>query len=412
VSASLEVTENPAAEEPAAIGASYNPFDPTFCANPFPFYERARSEAPVFHSGPFNLWVVTRYDDIVSVLKDTQTYSSLENLSPPVPWPPEFMAVLSEGYPMPPTMVNNDPPGHSRVRNLFAAAFTPKRIAQMEPRIRALVAELIEGFAKKGETDLISSFAYALPMTIICELLGVPPEDREKVKTLHDEWLLSTNPGLPIERLLECARNIVAYQRYYAAMLEDRRANPRDDLTTGMVQARVEGETPLTMPEMILQMQVLLSAGHETTTNLIANSVLLILSHPDVKRAIEADPSLIPGAIEETLRLQSPQQMFQRVATRDVELGGQHIPEGARVLVVFASVLAGQLFLFGVHTVGVGRTVVFVYLVPVLTALLSAALLAEPLLRSQVMGGALVLLGVWVTTRAPVAAVEPEVVTA
>jgi cytochrome P450 len=247
------------------------------------------------------------------------------------------MAVLSEGYPMPPTMVNNDPPGHMRVRNLFAAAFTPKRIALMEPRIRAIVDELIASFVKAGRTELIASFAYALPMAVICELLGVPPADREKVKALHDEWLLSTNPSLPLERLLECAKNIVAYQRYYAAMIEDRRANPKDDLTTAMVQARIEGETPLTMPEMILQMMVLLSAGHETTTNLISNSLLMLLTHPDALRAVRADPSLIPAAIEETLRAQSPQQMFQRVSTRDVELGGQRIAKGDRVLVVFAS---------------------------------------------------------------------------
>lgn len=324
-------------DKTAAIGAAFNPFDPAFGANPYPFYVKARREAPVFFSPHFNLWVVSTYDDILTVLKNTATFSSLQNLSPPVPWPAEVMAVLAEGYPMPPTLVNNDPPAHTRVRNLFAAAFTPKRIAQMEPRIRAVVKELIEGFEKDGKADLFARFAYPLPMTVICELLGVPPEDRAKVKSLHDEWILSTNPELPLERRLECARNIVAYQRYFAAMLEDRQKSPRDDLTTAMVQARVEGETPFTMPEMILQMMVLLSAGHETTSNLIAGTLMLLLQHPQVAKAIDESPSLLPDAIEEAIRLESPQQMFQRVATRAVELGGKTIPEGARVLVIYSS---------------------------------------------------------------------------
>jgi cytochrome P450 len=340
VSAPPEATDAPAApndDKAAAIGAAFNPFDPAFGANPYPFYVKARREAPVFFSPHFGLWVVTTYDDILHVLKDTATFSSLQNLSPPVPWPAEVMAVLAEGYPMPPTLVNNDPPAHNRVRNLFAAAFTPKRIAQMEPRIRGVVNELLQGFEKDGQADLFARLAYPLPMTVICELLGVPPEDRAKVKSLHDEWILSTNPGLPLDRHLECARNIVAYQRYYAAMLEDRKTNPRDDLTTAMVQARVEGETPFTMPEMILQMMVLLSAGHETTSNLIAGTLMLLLQNPEVAREIDQNPSLLADAIEESIRLESPQQMFQRVTTRAVELGGKTIPEGARVLVVYSS---------------------------------------------------------------------------
>lgn len=320
-----------------SIEESYNPFDPAFTAEPFPFYARARRESPVFYAKLFGAWIVTRHDDIMTVFKDPETFSSLLTLTPPVPWPPAMMEVLSKGYPMPPGLINSDPPEHNRIRSLFAAAFTPRRIAELEPRIRTIANELVDGFVSAGQVDLVPHFSYALPYAVICELLGIPKADREMVKRLHDEWILSTNPTLPLERLLECGRNIVAYQKYYAAMLEDRKANPRDDLTTAMVNARISGETPFTVPEMILQMMVLLSAGHETTTNLISSLLLLLLQHPEELRALERDPGLLSNILEEALRHSSPNQMFQRTTTRAVVLGGKEIPKGARVLLVFAS---------------------------------------------------------------------------
>lgn len=319
----------------AAIGSGYDPFEPGFCDNPYPIYDLARREAPVAYNPKYNLWIVTGREEVLAVLKDTEHFSSLHNLDPSIPWEPEVCAALGRYYPTAPGLFNSDPPMHDHIRALFAASFTPRRIALLEPRIREIVNSLIDNFIADGQANILDQFAYPLPMTVITDLMGVPREDIPKVKAWNDHWLSMLNPA-SLEQMLIAARESVEYQEYYTTLIEDRRANPRDDLITALVEARIDG-VGFTLEEMISQLLVLLVAGHETTMTLICNMVLLLLQHPDQLAAVKADHSLIPMVTEEALRVETPTQMLPRVTTGPVELGGVELPAGARLHVMFGA---------------------------------------------------------------------------
>lgn len=310
----------------------YQPFAPTY--DPYAFYEAAHREGPLAYSPQFNVWLVLGYDALLTVLKDPQRYSSADNLKPIVPWPAEVEAILTEGYPMVPVLFNNDPPSHTRIRSLFAAAFTPQRVAAMEPTIRALAHQLVDGFVADGAGDLLTRFAFPLPMTVIGDLTGVPRADHDQLKRWLSDWIALYNPALPLETQCELARSIVAVQQYYAALLQDRQANPRNDLATAMVQARVEGMEPLTMAEMVGLMVFLNFAGHETTTNLIGALLLALLPRRDLWDALATDSALVEASIEEGLRYDCPVQMEPRITTEAVTLAGQELPAGT-VLYLF-----------------------------------------------------------------------------
>jgi cytochrome P450 len=344
----------------------YDPFDPAYCDDPYRFYDQARRTAPIAYNQRYQAWDITRHEDVVAVLKDPARFSSRHNLDFMVPLPPEVVAVMEQGYPEAAGLFNNDPPGHTRVRSLFSVAFTPRRVAAMEPQIRKLAHDLIDQFAAVGRADLVTQFAHPLPMTVIADLLGIPREDMAQVKAWHDHSLTLNVPGLPLEEQLAAAHSRVAYQRYYAAMIEDRRVHPRDDLVTAMVQARFPDAEPFTVPEMITQLIILLAAGHETTTSMISNLVRLLLEHPDQWRAVEGDPGLIGAAIDETIRFEAPVQMEPRVATADVELNGTLIREGSRVHVLYGSgnrdaALADAPDQFNIHRAHPQRHVGFGY---------------------------------------------------
>ena len=330
--------EAPTAHPTAAIGQDYNPFDPAFQSNPYPFYARARNEAPVAYCPQFNVWAVTSHELITHVLKSPTLFSSLHNLEYTVVLPAEIEALLATGhYPHAPGLFNNDPPGHTRVRALFSKAFTAQRVAEMEAGIRTLTEGLVEQFAHQGHVDLVAGLAHPLPMTVIADLLGVPREDMHRVKQWHDSWMTLFSPQTPLEEQRVAARSCVDYQNYYAGLLADRAAHPTGDLTTALVQARVDGENPFTAAEMISQMMILLSAGHETTTSLISSLLYNLLRNPEQWQAVRDDPKLLEAAIEETVRFTSPVQMEPRVAKKDTELGGVAIPQGARLNIIYGS---------------------------------------------------------------------------
>lgn len=332
-------TQNDAAAQHATsgIGAEYNPFSPEFSQCPYKFYGRSQREAPVCYNAQFDVWLVTGHAEVLAMLKNPGVFSSAHTLDKPVPLRPEVIAVLNEGVPELPGLLNRDPPSHTHARALFSTAFTPSRVAGMEPGIRALAHELVAGFVARGSANLLVDFSYPLPLRVIADLVGVPREDIPKIRVMHNDWQ-RLFLMLPLEEHIEAARGVVAYQRYYEALIADRRAKPRNDLCTALVQARLEDQPQFTDPEIISQLILLLSAGHETTTNLIGNAVLLLLSqHPQIWRDLKDNPSLIGPVIEETLRLESPLQMSPRSTTEAVELGGALIPKGARVFPMLAA---------------------------------------------------------------------------
>ena len=323
---------NPCPHSGAANGLDFNPIAPDQVECPFDLYRRARDEMPVFYSERFDLWVVTRYEDIARILKDPALFSSAQSLAVDSAVAPEVQAVLDSGYPATPTMVTAGPPVHTRFRELVSKAFTSRRVALMEPRMREIAHQLIDGFERSGRADLVRQFAYPFPMEVIAEILGVPAADMNQFKRWSDDMSARFGP-LPLERQVECAGSEVEFQHYFAAKLEDRRRHPQTDLLTDLLNARIKREAPLDMPEMLSILKQLLIGGNETSTNLIGSMMLLLLNDRAQFEAVLKDRSLASNAVEEALRLDSP----VRTSTREVELGGVRVPQGAHLEILYAS---------------------------------------------------------------------------
>ena len=306
----------------------FNPFQPEFHADPYPFYRRLREEDPV-HQSPLGFWVLTRYDDCVAVLRDPRFGRE------------EFQQMLAAVYgdgsekpALPRSMLFRDPPDHTRLRALVSKAFTPRTIEQMRDHIQEIVDRLLGRALARGGMDVIEDLAYPLPVTVICEMLGVPVGDHASIRGWSSDIARSLDAiGLPSdEKVVErgrVARRALA--DYFRALVPERRARPRTDLLSGLLAAEAQGDK-LTEHEVIAMCLLLFVAGHETTVNLIGNGLLALLRHPDQLARVQAKPALVPGAIEELLRYDSPVQRTARIATTDVEIGGHAIGKGTMVV--------------------------------------------------------------------------------
>lgn len=316
----------------------FDPLDPAQRADPYPTYARLRRERPVFYAPQYDLWVVTRYEDVLRVLKEDETFSSRIALhSTPHEHAPEVGRVLDQGWPEMPIIVESDPPLHTRIRRPISRAFTPRRIAEMEPRIRALAQSLLDAFAGEGEADVVDRFAWPLPLRVIGELVGVPEEDLPWLHARSRDWLATYQATAPLEEQIAQARGFVEFQRYFVSLVEERARAPRDDLTSALLQAVAEDEEPIGLVELAGVPLDLIVAGHVTVTRAIGSALVLLLDAPEELERLREDPALWPGAIEEILRLESPAQGLFRQATQDVELGGVRLPAGARLMVHFGS---------------------------------------------------------------------------
>lgn len=319
------------------IRADYNPFDPEHKRDPFPFYAHARRETPVFFSPILNMWVVTRHADILTVLREPGIFSSMNIIESPTPPPPEVVAILSQGIPLVPALINNDPPSHTRIRNLCNKAFSPQRVAKMEPRIRELANALVDGFVHEGRADLVEHFASPLPQTVIADIVGVPRSDTKKFVRLATEFAALIFEPLPLDVQIQFAHGAVAFQAYNAEMIAQRRSNPQDDLMSDLVHAQVEGEVPLTDWEIVSVVSTLLIAGHMTITDLIGNTLLVLTRYPEYQQALSTNPELTPAIIEEVLRVESPSPGLPRLCIQDFSLNGVTIPKGAKVFLAYTS---------------------------------------------------------------------------
>jgi cytochrome P450 len=324
--------------ETSARTIAFDPLAPEQRRDPYPVYAEARRRAPVFYAEAFGFWVVTRYDDVLAVLKDEETFSSVDALrSSPVELPPQVEAVLAEGWPDMPVIVDTDPPLHTAIRGLITRAFTPRRVAEMEGRIAAIATELLDGFAAHGRADVVERFAWPLPLRVMGVMLRLPEEDLERLHRWSNDWLRLYQPGGTLEEQLGWARNVVALQRYFMDALRERESSPRDDLIGALLAAAREIEPPLPL-EVVLGVPFdLVIAGHVTVTRAIGNGLALLLSEPGRVGELRTRPELVPDAIEEILRLESPAQGLFRTTTRAVEIGGVTLPAGARVMVHYGS---------------------------------------------------------------------------
>jgi cytochrome P450 len=314
----------------------FDPTTPEQRENPFDVLERARRERPVFHAPALDLWVVTRHDDVLTVLKDHRTFSSAGALkSSSIPHPPEVLEVLAEGFPEMPYIIELDPPLHDRIRGLVARAFTPRRISELEPRITEIAERLIDELAPFGRANIIDAFAWPLPLRVLGELFGFPEDDLEQVHQWGNDWLLLQQER-PVPEQVEHARGLVRFQRYCVAAVEERHRHSTDDLLGALVAVNEEADQPLTSVEIAGLPLDLMVAGHVTVTRAIGSGLCRTFTEPRLREDL-LDAELASKAVDEILRLESPAQGLFRVTTREVELGGAVLPKGARVMAHFAS---------------------------------------------------------------------------
>lgn len=327
--------------------ATFNPFDPAAMQCPFPHYAQMREEQPVMLIESVGMYLVTNHELVMQVLRDPATYSSLFG-GASMPLPSEARAKMSEvmadGYPRVPTMLTADMPEHTRYRRLVSKAFTPKVIAELEPVIRSITTRLIDSWIDSGRIEFVEEFGVPLPVEVIAHALNVPDSRLADFKRWSDDSIAGIGTNISLEQRLEAERGVNEFQHYFASELDKRRTEPQDDLLTNLLNARVDDDDPdvtdkrpLDVPEMLSIIQQLLVAGNETTTKLLTETMRLLAENPDEWVALKNDPGRAPKIVEEALRLSTPTQGMFRISTKDHELGGVHIPEGARLVIVFAS---------------------------------------------------------------------------
>lgn len=334
---------------------SVNITSPVFKADPFPFYARLRAETPVFTvklPDKRTAWLITRYDDVVAVLKDERfAKDRFKALSPSQlakqPWIPEsFMPLVHN-------MLDRDGADHVRLRALVHKAFTPRVVEQMRLRIESLTNKLFDAVERRGKMDLIRDFALPLPTTIIAEVLGVDPRDRHKFHRWSSSMLVATSSKWGVLRALP---QIMAFMRYIRKLIRSRCAVPRDDLITMLIQAEESGDK-LSEDELLAMVFLLLFAGHETTVNLIGNATLALLGHPREFEKLRRDPALMKSAVEELLRFDGPlETATERFASEDLTVAGVAIPRGELVLAVLTSANRDERQFTEANTLDLART--------------------------------------------------------
>jgi cytochrome P450 len=312
----------------------YKLLDPQVLANPYPLFHRLRTEDPV-HWDPFlHAWVVTRYADAMTVLRDFSA-----NRTPT----PEYLASIGLGQlaPIAKVMVKQmlflDPPAHTRIRTLASYAFTPHRVEVLRGHIRDISKNLIDAVVSKGQMDVIADFAEPLPYTVTAELLGVPVEDAPQLKAWSQDFaeMLGNFQHNP-ERAPRVRRSVEEMTKYFDSAIQEIRRHPREGLIDSFLTAEVDGDR-FTDEEVVANTIVTMVGGQETTTNLIGNGVLTLLRNPEELKRLKADSSLIPSAVEEMLRFEPPSQHTARLAPHDLELGGKRILKRQAVIAVMAA---------------------------------------------------------------------------
>lgn len=315
----------------------FNHLVPPHLENPYPLFAELRREAPVVHNPIFDLWIVSRHDDVVSVLKDPARFSSADVLAPILPPTAEVLEILGNDHRGVYPLLSSDPPTHTRVRALVSKAFGPQRLAALAPVIRSITDALVEGFVGDGKADLVERFAVPLPIHLSARMFGIPLADMDRIKQWCDDETLFLMAPLPPEHRVVMARSVVAYRNYLRALVEEHRASPKDDLVSELIEARIDGEPALSTEELVGSLCVLIFAAHQTTTNMLGNTLAALLRVPGAWQRLREQPAIIPRVLEEALRFDAPVQGMTRSVTEACEIGGVAIPKGARVLVLFAS---------------------------------------------------------------------------
>jgi cytochrome P450 len=325
-------TQEAGAPPETPVLEGFDPLEPEQVGEPFAWLARAREEMPVFYIPKLDVWCLTRMEDVLTAFKDTERFSNTHaEVGTP---PPELASELPDGHPVAHSLDSLDPPQHTRVRKLAQRAFTPRHLSAREDEIAAICQGLVDEFIGLGTTDLVASFTTHIPVRVIAALLGMSQDDAPAMKEWTDDWFQIWLGDDPPDVRAQRWQRTIEFDRFIRAFVEDRRANPREDLTSSLVHAvSDDGEPSLTTFEVVCVIAGIVAAGSDTTSILLAHAVWLMLTNPGTWERVTADPSLIPRVVEETVRLRNPVRGLRRVTTCPVHLGDADIPEGATLYV-------------------------------------------------------------------------------
>jgi cytochrome P450 len=321
---------------PAGLG--YTPADPAFIADPYPAFARLRADHPVVYDPATNQWLVARFSDVNALLRDRRLGRSYVHVAthqefgrtPPPAWQAPFEA--SQRL----QLIDMEPPDHTRLRRLVSTAFTPRTVEGLRPRVTELVDGLVSAALERGEFDLLADLIELLPVAVIAELLGIPPADRGLLRPWSADMTLMFELTRSQADERRAVQATVEFSDYLQALVRERRARPRADLLSELSLVAEAGDH-LSEDELIATAILLLNAGHEASVNGAANAWWTLFRHPEALAALRSDPGLVPTAVEELLRFDTPAPMFERWVLEDIELHGITIPRGQELALLFAS---------------------------------------------------------------------------
>ncbi len=322
---------------PASL-AAFDPTDLSFVANPYPIYATLRDHGPIHYHPTLNLWLVTRYTDVVTLLRDRRfgrtylhvaTNAEMGRPDEPIEHAP-FWHVIRNG------MLDREPPDHTRLRNLVSKAFTPRTIEKLRPHIREIIDKLVDQASDLGEFDFLATLAEPLPVTVIAELLGIPNADRHLLRPWSADicGMYELHPSETSAR--RAVRACIEFGDYLRELARERRAHPHDDLISALANVVDSGDR-LSEDELIGTCVLLLNAGHEASVNAAGNGLWALFRYPAELARLKEDPTLVSTAIDEMLRFDTPLQLFERWVLEDVEISGVRVPKGAEIGLLFGS---------------------------------------------------------------------------
>jgi|FLYL01.1.fsa_nt_gi cytochrome P450 len=319
------------------VQVQFNPIDPALITDPYPLYRALQEQGRILWSPVLESWIVTRYAEADAVLTDPRFSADRRKARNSFA---ELMMRRQEEFgpfAQSQTMLTSDPPEHTRLRRLVSKAFTPRAVENLRPRIEEIVEGILDSVAGRRTFDVVETLAYPLPVIVISEMLGVPPEDRARFKQWSDDVVATLGGAFAPPEVMERGRKAIEeLAAYIGDVIAERRKEPRDDLISGLIAAEENGQV-LSEAEIFATTILLLIAGNETTTNLIGNGLLALLQNPGELQTLREDLSLIPSAVEELLRYASPVQGTGRVAMTPLEIAGETVQEGQLVFLLLAA---------------------------------------------------------------------------
>ncbi len=317
--------------------------------DPYPFYRALREQQPIYQEADYGVYLVSRYEDIVEVNRQPEVFSSVLVANAPyveLPCPVDDLAAWRAQNPFGDKILSNDPPDHTRHKKLVNRFFTPRRVAGLEPRIRAITNEIIDEFIDRGEVEFVTEFAHMIPRLVVGELIGVPQEDNARFKQFFGERLkqmaeAAANPEGARARRANNEQSLTEDQflrNYFIKLVADRRANPIGDVMSELAAATFPDGEEVAMESIVSMISLLYAAGGDANTpELMSNSMLVMLRHPEVMAGLRADPSLADNFVEEVLRFDTPVPGVFRVAVRDTSVGGVPVAKGSKLMVIYGS---------------------------------------------------------------------------